>query len=121
MGASAIYQERNTKSETNKFAALGKQVTPDSSENRDLHHLEISLSPPISSSTRSPPQSNKYSLTQAPSSTDFSFTQEAISGVQKDIQELKGSFTPSMPSHHQVVVKMGEEVRELKKEIGIFT
>ena len=95
-----------------------KQVTPDSSANRDLHHLEITLSPPTSSSTLSPPQSNDFSLTQAPSSTDFSFTQETISSVQKDIQELKGSFNPSISSRHQVVVKMGEEVRKLKKEVG---
>ena len=54
-------------------------------------------------------------------SSSFSCTQDAIESVQQDIISLRQSFPPpsssTQSSNHQVVVSMGSEVRELKKEV----
>ena len=159
VAANSIYQERDSTSETNKFAALGIKpltVTPDpvTPSNKKLHYYEISLTPPTTKNYSSPsadmpssqptnfsviapksssyspptdylPKSNSYSpLTDyLPKSnsysppTDYSLTQEALSVVERDIVHVRNSFPPNMSSRHQAVLKMGEEVQELKREV----
>ena len=57
-------------------------------------------------------------LSTVPPSVTTSFTQEAIESVRHDINNLKDSLpSPPMSSRQQIVVSMGEEVRELEKEV----
>ena len=133
VAANSIYQERNSTSETHKFAALGikpsetgKAVTPDpatpspTAPNKKLHYYEISLTPPDTKIKSSPladislSQPTNYSL---PLPTDYSLTQEALSVVKNEITNVRDSFTPVLSSRHQAVLKMGQEVQELKREV----
>ena len=49
--------------------------------------------------------------------TNYSLTQDALTVVEKDIANVRDSFPPVMSSRHQAVLKMGEEVQELKREV----
>ena len=132
-------------SEANKFIALGIKpskkmklanhtlITPESSTplpkptspptNKQLYYYEISLIPPTTSQmvSKSSPSTNfkithltKYSLTQP---TDDLLAQDAISVVQQNIDMVRKSFSPAISKSHQAVLKMGEEVNELKNEV----
>lgn len=142
--ANVIYQERDSVSEANKFIALGIKpskkmkladrtlITPESSTplpkptspptNKQLHYYEISLTPPTSQrASKSSPSTNfkmthptNYSLTQP---SDDLLTQDAISVVQQNIDMVRKSIPPAISKRHQAVLKMGEEVNELKNEV----
>ena len=75
---------------------------------------------PFDQSLVTPTSSLSQEIIPSPT-TSYSCTQDAIESVQQDIISLRQAF-PSSPkssssSNHQLVVSMGSEVRELKKEV----
>ena len=136
--ANVIYQERDSVSEANKFIALGIKpskkmkladrtlITPESSNplpdptspptNKQLHYYEISLTPPTSKSS---PNFKTTHPTDCPLTqpSDYKLTQDAISVVQQNIDMVRKSIPPAISKRHQAVLKMGEEVNELKNEV----
>ena len=144
--ANIIYQERDSISEANKFIALGIKpskkmrladrtlITPESSTptpttkptstspNKKLHYYEISLTPPTTQIESKSSPSPNFSMTQPTEypltlPTSDSLTQDAIAVVQRNIDMVRKSFPPSVSERHQAVLKMGQEVNELKDEV----
>ena len=75
---------------------------------------------PFDQSLVTPTSSLSQEIIPSPSHS-YSCTQDAIESVQQDIISLRQAFPPSpkssTSSNHQLVVDMGSEVRELKKEV----
>ena len=139
VASSAIYQERDGISESNKFAALG--VRPPKKMRYDCNDLycftiiyitnilffrispetQKPSNPYVKTPTGPPPVTPSSSNTTPPTKTTtidvYSSTQEAISDVNDNIEGLKKAFLPEMSERQRVVMRMGQEVDNLKSEL----
>ena len=91
---------------------------PVQSSYSDINQLPVKQESPFENCVITPTSIQSQEI--VPSSS-FSCTQEAITSVQRDIVSLRHSFPPkpstTKSSNQHLVVSMGNEVRELKKEV----
>ena len=63
------------------------------------------------------PSTSMPTSSTVPSPVPSSFTQEVIDSVKSDISSIRSSFPPPTESSPDQFISMGQEVRELKKEV----
>ena len=68
------------------------------------------VTPSMTTSPRPPPPINPYK-------NNYTSTQEAIDDIGSEIQDVKNSLFPELSERHKAVVRLGDELKEIKAEV----